>query len=159
MVIKENKFKKLLVSLEELKNDLNIDLGIPLEWQMEYNISFLYSNESLPAVKQLQKIRKDHLGDYGALLNTIKLQLQSKGLLKNDRKLQHGKKHKDIIELKSQAGGARLFCFLSKEGKLIICTGAYWKTATHRKVQDQEFSRADDLRKSYLNNEGNDDGC
>ena len=125
---------------------------IPQEWQVEYKLKLLTIDGKMPALDGLYTLRKKDKKDFGKLLNNIKLQLNSKEIIRNKQKIERGnKKHqKDVMEIKATRGHSRLFAFMSETNELIICTHAYWKTSTNKKQQDGEFERAVNMRSIYM---------
>ena len=125
---------------------------IPTSWQIEHKLKLLEINGKSKALSGLHDIKIKDENDFKKLINNLKLQLASKGILRNRNKLQIGnqKGQKEIIEIKSTRGHSRLFTFFSTNKELIICTHTYWKTSTNKKQQNLEFTRAVEMRNLYL---------
>ena len=125
---------------------------IPLSWQREYKLKLLEINGKTPALAGVIDIIKKDLNDFKKLARNVKLQLETKGILKDKRKVQVGKRknQKDIIEIKASHGHSRLFAFFSDDKELIICTHTYWKTATNPKQQNSEFDKAASMKEKYI---------
>jgi hypothetical protein len=125
---------------------------VPKNWQIEHRMKLLEIDDRCPALKGLIDIAAKDEADYRKLMKTVKLQLASKTLLRDERKVRRGRKRnqKKIIELKAAKGHSRLFAFLHENGDVIICTHTYWKTSKNRKVQDNEFEKAVRMRADYI---------
>jgi hypothetical protein len=129
---------------------------IPDNWKSHYDIQLLEVDGKCNVLKELLELLQKSKPDFVKLLATLKLQLESKSLLRNTNRLQRGKKdnQKGILEFKPQKGNARLFGFIDEtEQKIIICTNTYWKTTGKSKKQDAAFEKAARLRIEYLDNQ------
>lgn len=127
--------------------------GIKKEWQTEYKLRALMINNKVPVIKEIEKIIKKDKNDYKKLVKNIKMQLNSKNILKNKRKVQKGKSEyqENIIEIKATKGHSRLFGFIWND-ELIICTNTYWKTTSKKKKQNKAFNRAAEMRDLFITN-------
>lgn len=127
------------------------NLGIKEEYQTEYKLRALMINNKVKVFEELKEILKKDKNDYKKLIKNIKLQLQSKNILKNKRKIQvgKGKKQKNIIEIKATGGHSRLFGFIWNK-EIIICTNTYWKTTSKKGRQDNAFNRAVEMRDLFI---------
>ncbi|MCK5852286.1 hypothetical protein KAH27_04575 [bacterium] len=127
---------------------------IPLSWQKKYKLKLLEINGKSKVISGLLDIKTKDEKDFKKLLKNLKLQLETKGILRNSTKVQVGKQkgQKEIIEIKATRGHSRLFAFFSENKELIICTHTYWKTATNKKQQNSEFAKAAEMRNLYIDN-------
>ena len=125
---------------------------IPQDWQLEYKLKLLEINGKNPALTGLIDIASKDIGDLKKLLRNVEMQLKSKAILPNKKKIERGKQknQKKIIEIKATGGHSRLFAFLSENKELIICTHTYWKTSSNKKQQNREFNKAAEMHKKYL---------
>lgn len=118
-------------------------------WEIEYDIKHLVLNEKSETLDGLNKIIKSDLQDFKKLISTLKMQLMTRELLKNEKRVKKYKRNKKIIEFKSPNGYARLFGFI-KDETIIICTNCYWKNSNNKAEQDAAFERAEFLMEKYL---------
>lgn len=125
---------------------------VPGEWQLEYKLKLLEINGKTPALTGLIDIASKDVDDLKKLLRNVEMQLKSKVILPNKKKIERGKQknQKKIIEIKATRGHSRLFAFLSENKELIICTHTYWKTSSNKKQQNREFNKAAKMHEQYL---------
>lgn len=130
-------------------------LLLKTSWQKHYRIVFLYKKinslkETIPqAISDMLDMRKNNAPKYERLLESIKLQLEQKEVVRNQNRIKRGDPQQFIYEFRSSAGaGLRLFFFF--EGDMVVCTHGWIKDKFAPKIQDREFRKADTQRISYL---------
>jgi len=133
---------------------------IPRHVEIEYQLRFLEINGRAHALAELVELLKKDPQDVAKLMRNLHLQLKSKELLRNPKKVQRGKKpeQQQIFEVKATCGHSRLFAFFSPDGMLVICTNTYWKTSTDPKQQNKEFDKAAKLRQLFISNSAQREG-
>lgn len=128
--------------------------GIKEESQTEYKLRALMINKKVPVIQEMKNIMKKDKKDFGKLIKNLKMQLGSKEILRNPKKVQIGKNkdQENIIEIKSTRGYSRLFGFFWDE-ELIICTNTYWKTTSKKGKQNKAnkaFNKAVEIRNLFI---------
>lgn len=94
---------------------------IPEKWRNSFDIGLLEVNGRCDVLVELSKLYQTDQKDFKSLLNTLKIQLDTDKLLKNENRLKKGKEQRDILEFKAPRGHSRLFGFIDEQdGKIII---------------------------------------
>lgn len=120
-----------------------------MDKRIKYDLKMIEKDERCLALDSLQKFFKKDQKDFFKLINTLELQLKSKELLKNDKRLSFYNKDHKLLEFKSVKGCSRLFAFLYQTD-IIVCLSGYWKTTGKKVKQNSAFKKAYELRKNFL---------
>ena len=116
--------------------------------EVAHEIRLLEINGKCPVFKELTNLWKKDKTSFERLANVVQTQLMQVEVLRDPKKVRRGRgTGKGMFEFKG--GNSRLFWFLSRCGKLIICTNTYWKTGDQEKEQAEAFGRGNRMRLEY----------